>query len=566
MQKKDEVRRVQEVMDLVEVCRTSAQDRISSYKQYARIRDSGQSDGNKSITNRLYGHIDRLSAHLFSPTDLEFNIDFENPQPKSIQERGKAIAKLLTRDFERSSSDMLFGQGVTEALCYGAAFFKQYPQQEGVDGVPVYKSRLVMPWQFGVYREDLNNLNDQYALCETTLLTLPEVWRRIHFLPEADALFDRVKSNAARDNGYDELNSFFRQVLFASQLNTSGIAGPSSTPGGVVDVGGSSRFPGVASQTSAPLVRMHEVWYQGEDDWITEIIIEPDILLTRYKRSNTLTGREAKTGLQPYTIIQPNVAYGNIWGRSELEDLIAPQDQLSEWTHDVSKLFGLQIDKILGFVGMDSLNEEDYSKYRGAGYFAIPPGGDIKDITPKFPPESLAMLQYMNKTIDAIGGFDNILSGSGEAGVRAGSHAETLLKTASPRLRDRSLIVERQCAMAADLRLSLMEAKDGRYYWTDGNDIEGTRFLLNELPEERRVIVDSHSTSPIFVDNHQALVGFGIKAGFIDPHSAIDLLPLPNKDTLHTRLKESEERKAKMMAEVQKIDPQAYVKAMTGKK
>ena len=51
------------------------------------------------------------------------------------------------------------------------------------------------------------------------------------------------------------------------------------------------------------------------------------------------------------------------------------------------------------------------------------------------------MLDMIIRMFEMIGGFDNILSGRGESGVRAGVHANTMLKTASPRLRDRSLLV-----------------------------------------------------------------------------------------------------------------------------
>ena len=124
------------------------------------------------------------------------------------------------------------------------------------------------------------------------------------------------------------------------------------------------------------------------------------------------------------------------------------------------------------------------------------------------------------------------------------------LKTASPRLRDRSLLVERQIAAAADTRLSLMEAKDPHNYWTDGSTmdtIEKSVFKLSDLPEDRRVAVDSHSGSPIFADDHTQLIFAGVQAGFIDGHTAIDILPYPKKDLLKQRLREKEEKEAALL-------------------
>jgi hypothetical protein len=146
---------------------------------------------------------------------------------------------------------------------------------------------------------------------------------------------------------------------------------------------------------------------------------------------------------------------------------------------------------------------------------------------------------------------------------------QNLMKTASPGLRDRSLLVERQCAEAADLWLSVMEAKDPARYWSDGRTAESrenTAFFLSELPEDRFVSVDSHSSSPIFADDHQQLVAFGIKAGILGPEDALEMLPFPNKDLALTRLKQREEAKQKMLAELMKKDPEALEKIMGGHK
>ena len=75
------------------------------------------------------------------------------------------------------------------------------------------------------------------------------------------------------------------------------------------------------------------------------------------------------------------------------------------------------------------------------------------------------------------------------------------------------------------------------------------QFLLYDLPEDRRVTVDSHSTSPIFAEDHKDLIGFGLKAGFLGGDSAIELLPFPQKDLLKQRYKQMQDAKAKMIQE-----------------
>jgi hypothetical protein len=154
----------------------------------------------------------------------------------------------------------------------------------------------------------------------------------------------------------------------------------------------------------------------------------------------------------------------------------------------------------------------------------------------------------ITRFMEEISGFGNILSGQGEAGVRAGGHADTLMKTASPRLRDRALLVERQCALFGDSTLAALAAKSAKVYWTDPANGEEQEFLLSQLPEDRRVFVDSHSGSPIYEQEHKETVSFLAKLGAIDGESAIDLLSVPMRDLLKARYRKMQQQKAAAMA------------------
>jgi hypothetical protein len=536
-------------LDLIETCRQSQSIRAGYYRVINQILESGKQDGGKSLINLMYRHVDRFAAHLFSPTDLRFIIDFENEYPTNVLDRGKVVARSLTRTWERNNTDMTFGQGVAESGKYGACVLKQWVLTEGTEEVPRYQKRLIQPWQFGVYREDENDISAQTALCETSMLTLAQVWRRIHHLPQANDLFRRVERHAGRDANSDLSMNYFHEILSSGTLQAAPAV---PKPGGLVNFGNNAQYAVLQPEMAVDLVRMHELWVQDGADYTTVQLVEPDILIAPlYKKANLLIqGQES--GLHPYTLIQPNVTHGYFWGRPEIVDLIEPQTFLSRTADDIEKLFGLQVDKILGIIGMDGLTDELYDQQRNAGYLSVPMGGSITDLTPKFPPEALPLLNELIQITNMLGGFPPIMQGQGEQGVRAGVHANTLMKTASPTLRDRSLLVERQCAIAADLTLTLKEAKDGRNYWTNGKtlkDIDETSFKLTDLPEDWRVAVDSHSSSPIFADDHAQLIAFGVKAGFIDGHSAIDLMPFPQKELLHARLKAKEEAQQKLMQE-----------------
>jgi hypothetical protein len=562
--------------DLVEKCTGSLGARQAFYKTINTVCEAGRGDGRQSLINLCYNHIDRSAANLFSPTELKFKIGFTNPYPKAILDRAALAASMLTETWQNDNTDLMFAAGVQEALKLGACIQKQWVQPWGAGESPRYYSGLVMPWNFGVYSENENGLESQSALCETTVLTMPEAWQRISQLqiPEAEQirLFKKVQASSKSGGQADWGQNFFRQVFSTAPLNTNAASGSvgGGTPGGVVWMGNQAMGT-LAPQVTADVTVMRELWVQDVEDWVTIQLIEPDILITPQptrNKENLLFGADYKSGLHPYTLIQPNITPGYFWGRSELTDLIAPQGMLSQLADDIMRLFGLQVEKILAFFGYDGLSDEKYDEMRSAGYFNGPPGATVTDLTPKFPTEGLPLLKAVMEIYNLIGGNPEIMQGKGESGVRAGVHANTLLKTASPRPRQQSLIVERQCAAAAELTLSLMQAKDDRQFWTKADkptDAEETGFHLTDLPDDRRVSVDSHSSSPIFADDHQQLVAFGLKSGFITKHGAIDLLNLPDKELLHAQLKEEEERQAKQMQEIKQQDPELFEKLLLKK-
>jgi hypothetical protein len=161
----------------------------------------------------------------------------------------------------------------------------------------------------------------------------------------------------------------------------------------------------------------------------------------------------------------------------------------------------------------------------------------------------LPCIKFLIEQINTLGSFPDIMQGKGEAGVRSGAHAGTLMKTASPTLRDRALLVEGQCADFAHLTFELMMAKDSRFYWTKADkvqDVEETQFLLAALPDDTRVTVDSHSSSPIFADESQQIIGASTKLGITGKKYFIENMPIPNKEVALAELQESEKKSSEM--------------------
>jgi len=523
-------------------CSISMGSRQALCQQYYQWVETGRASGVRALVNKLYAHLDNLASHLFSPSDLRFHIDFETPYDTDFLKKAEMASRVLTREWQRHDIDMIFASAVPPALQYGAAFICQNETFNGVTG------RLVMPWNLGVYNETINNLDDQEAILETMFLTKSEVWRRISHLPDAEKLYKRIVTNARQQSGVGTGTSFFHQVLSTSTLDTSLTStGNRIQSGGIVQLSNDPGYAIMGPDVAAEMIKFHQLYVVDDErgDWTTIQMVDPDVIIAPiFKRSNMFVKHR-----QPYSIIQPNYKQGYIWGRSEITDLIEPQNLSATWWDDIRRVMGTMYDKLLAFPGYDGLTDELYDQFRAQGYMGLPQGADVKDLTPKLPQEAFTAVEMLYRQMDAIAGFDNILSGQGQSGVRAGVHAETLTRNASPRLRDRSLLVERQCAAAADKTFALLQAKDASAYWTDANNPEPTQFLLSQLPDDIHITVDSHSSSPIYEEDHRELIAFGIKSGFITGETAIEELPFPSKDLLLARLKQQQEQHAKLLQE-----------------
>jgi hypothetical protein len=159
----------------------------------------------------------------------------------------------------------------------------------------------------------------------------------------------------------------------------------------------------------------------------------------------------------------------------------------------------------------------------------------------------LPIIKYIQEQINTLGNFPEVLQGKGESGVRAGAHADTLLKTASSVHRDSALLLEHQCAACADLTMTMMEAKEDRKFWVNPENMEDN-FMLTDLPEDWRITVDSHSSSPIFADEATQLLFALRKAGDVDGEFLIDHTAVPDKESAKASLRQ----RKKEGAEVQK--------------
>jgi hypothetical protein len=284
------------------------------------------------------------------------------------------------------------------------------------------------------------------------------------------------------------------------------------------------------------------LWIKDADrsgDWTTMQLIYPDILI---EGADTRRNLSRIPGRCPFVKVQAQATPSYFWGRSVVADIQMLQDILNKRLRDIKVMWDRNVAAPYAMSGFTSLTEEHYQKLISEGGMIADPNPNAKAQPLVEPPPQtyLEELEFIWKMFDEASGFTPVMSGQGEQGVRAGVHAQTLVRTSSPRLIDQAARIERQLAESGYLSFRIMQAMDPAIYSAE----KGTEFTLSMLPENFQVEVDSHSASPAFAeDNRQVAIALA-RAGAIDSEDLIHMLHPPGAELLLARLKQREKAQA----------------------
>lgn len=523
--------------ELIEECCVSREQRRAQIKMWKSYYYTGTSEGQQARYNRCFAHVDRLASYLFSPSDVRFNIEFDQTESEETAAMGRASARYLNREFHRCGIDMSVSGAVNDALYKGLVLEKL---MWGHDGLEAWH---VQPEMFGVLREDIEDLDRQDAFVHTTFMTKSQFRRTIIDHPDRDDILKKVDATAQAGGGaQDWEEDFFHQVVIGGTQPVSTTTAQGSGMVGVLGVPVAHLAPEVANR----LIRMDELWVIDDDrqDYTTIRMVKPDIMVEGHLRRRNLCGLR---GEHPFRKICPNEVSGYFWGMSEIAQIYKLQDLLNDQVRDITRLTRLKSDPPRAMIGFSGMNSEKYKVLKRPGGYVSEenPTAKIESLAPEIPAELFTAVDKTLNYFDDVAGFMPIMQGQGEPGVRAGAHAQTLARNASPRMRDRALLVERQVVGVGDFCLKLLMDKKATVFSTDRK----TEFLLSQLPDGYRVAVDSHTSSPAFLEDNQKLAFALARAGAIDAAALIMLTHPPGEDTLVLQARQKAEAQAKLVAQ-----------------
>jgi hypothetical protein len=589
------------INEIVETCMPDIEERIQRGALYRNLFLTGDENGNPATYNKTFEYMDNLASFLFSPEQLHYFCRIGSNATDRAKGRvvaGEIGTRLMDAGVYTCAEDCTLW-----SLIKGKALLKLLWEHDN------FAPYLVQPEFFGVLRADVADLSRQEAFVHTYYYTPIEFASAFRNLPNLAQVMRGITRQglAGRPDEHPERANALKQIVLGG-LNPFQQAGGSpatASSRGIVNWLGGPQ-PTFDPNVLAQLIRVNEVWVKDSitDDWATfqatgETVItgegiirnafadmfDPDNKLRRlpdeFRKHNPMAYQH------PFIEFQPNRLEGYFWGRSEVCNVGVLQMRLNARMDGIARLLRRQENPPRLFQGMPGINQQKLSALDKPGGFYSDPGpaqtAKMSDVYPKIPEGMWEEIHELLGFYDSIAGLPPVLQGRGEAGVRAQGHAETLTRNATPRFKDRALSIERSVSDIGQLALNMLRAMEDQtlYAWVkpdtldvvaketpDAPEMEppapgmkAVPFTFAHVPSLAKVRVDSHSSSPVFIYEHQQLIFQLARLGVLSPEDIVEHIhPAGEEDVLD----EIQEREIKRAAQVAKLPPEDQAKVIAG--
>lgn len=597
--------------ELLGSCTASRKSRLQRGAAFRSLFLDGSGDGTPAIFPYTFAFIDNLASFLYSPVELRFMIDKYGSSSPLERAKMRAAGSEFHKHFRRSSMDSRIEEAVLWGLVKGKAFVQLEWTSQGLGGY------LIQPEMMGVLEENLNSLDEQEAFCHTTYITPDKFWNMIRNRPDRNDLFQRATKYAMQGSQPDSPgnDSNLRQIVVGGMQPLT-FAGQASTNarGNILWLQAPS--PELAPEVATSLIPLHQLWVKDDDrrwgendenrEYTTIQFIGEDVVITGELTHRNLfadqfdpANKETKlkptdlnplTGHHPYREICPNPLDGYFWGRSELCNVALLQRAINDRILGIDQMLRRQEDPPKFFSGVQGMKQTAYSMLKKAGsYFSDSnPAAKVQDIYPQLPDHIFESLHEYKEMFNEMAGFTATMSGRGESGVRSQSHADALVRTGSPRFKDRALVVERQIDEIGSVVLDMLKAHCAypidAFVSKQDAGIEGeippintleqppvpnmvaVPFTFYDLGDECKITVDSHSSSPAFAQESKTLLFDLLKVGAIDAETLLIHSGVAGKDGMIEALQLKKFQQAQFAAQHPEEAAEEAKKAASHKK
>lgn len=535
------------VITLMDRCAASRETRRNRADRWRGWYEFGTNGSEDSLYNKMHSHISKVGSFVFSPGTVRFEVRLP-PAVRKPWWKAAAIARdEFSQFWSESGADINLAMAIEWSLVYGSTIIKVQPHEGS------FSTGLIMPWDFGVSREDVPDLNQQDTVCHWYTLSIPQVERWVANEPDASSIISLCEEYASP---YQEKGSRQRLVLSSIQ---------GTFPGGTIS-GGFPYEPAMdgadASIVQEPTIEFCDVWERrpfkrkkgkGEeifDDWLVTTVISRAKMPIAQRRNpdipNTVKGLSSTLpSCLPFVPIVPRPVPDYFWGRSELRNLTQLQNWKSNFLVGLRGTVEKQMDPPTFYSGIPDVDEASRAMSTAGGKFASSePNAKMQPLIPTLTEQTMRTGSLIDTMFADESGIPESISEPAQmpGGIRATGHFSMAAGIGAGRLQKMALIIENSLGEIATMAFHILQRNNIDVMETDSEQ----KFIFGQIPSSITLSVNAHSAAPIFAEQTQAKATRLLQAGAISLEDYIELEDPPNREELKEKAKIIQKNKADM--------------------
>lgn len=549
-----DVRDLTRLQQVLKYCAASREARRTWCYNKRLLYEQGTSDGADARYKKIRAHLDRVASYLYAPGTARFGVHLPPAHRAPWLATVDMVRSEYTTTWRESGADIKFVSLLEWALVYGATIGKAQRHGSG------FKIGYIEPWDFGVSREVVPELDEQDYVAHWYTMSMPQVERWAYGDPREQRLIEIAEDHkhAARGGGAMGLG-----------LAVTGISGsfPNSTVSGVA-TGELGDLPGAIMEE--PEVELVDVWERrivrrrsslgrGPDDrfedWIVTTMTGDGAEVFTQRRNPDLPWTRAGHGIVlpaelPFFVVCPRPQSDYFWGRSEMRDLLRLQEWLETHLDKMSQILGRKLDPSRFFSGVSQDDEAARAmSTEGGSFFAPEQGAKMEQLKVDIGSEAFEMYKLIMAAFADMSGVPEGLESAGGADGGDPRNFSQRAGIMGGRIRKQALMFEDAIGVGATKCFRLMQRHDPTKYPKK----DGETFLLADLPAGTHVRVDAHSAAPIYAEQTQAKMAFLAQHKAIRKPALVRGVDPPDADHLAEEAEEIERGEAQRSQEIMRI-------------
>ena len=549
---------------ILNTCTASRRSRKEMYDRRRQFFLYGTAADSDIMYNRLESHMDLVASFLYSPDRAEFELSAPANADDAQVKQFMAAQDAFNNDFRDAG---LF-DNFADVLLWSLVFDSMFAKVGWSDLREEETCTLIEPWKFGVFSEEITDLESQPAFVHSYHIDYDNACQRLIRAGMADKIDKLAVVNTPFESPFPNLvNRLIISSTSGENLagNVTGSANPSYV----------SR-PTYKAEVDRPLVMFHEltVWDDECQDYRVFFAVDPDIFIADSKK--TIGALKDAKGLipadiakqqeqfydtecnpflpkdHPYIQVRPYQIYEYFWGKAHIESLIPLQEWSNTRLEQISDILDRQAHPPRVGSGFMGLTDDKMEAFGGADTWVMDqlPQAAVKELYPEMPDDIFADYQQIGDLMIEASGLTQTIQGKGAPGVRSRGHAKALQSTGAGRIKKAATRLEAPLVRMGDLilRLNMRNNSDPIHPDPKDDGKPGDPFYYHNLVGDYSLRIFGHSHSPLFADDTKDLMALLFKSQAIDQEGLIRGLNPPGRNNLIHALRARQKKAAQAAA------------------